>query len=123
APQRALRDRDVFALLYAGAFAVTLPVCLLRTHFAALPLNPTNLGILVYLGVVASGLGFFLWNRGATQVSSGTLAAMNNAKIALAVACSILVFGETANLTRLVVGGGVMALAVLLAERKTRPVD
>lgn len=117
---RALRDRDIFALLYAGAFAVTLPVSLARTAFATLPLNTSNVSILLYLGVVASGLGFFLWNRGATQVSSGTLAAMNNAKIPLAVACSLFVFGETAHVPRLLLGGGIMTVAVLLAERKKR---
>ena len=119
--QPALRDRDIFGLLYAGAFAVTLPVCLLRTHFAALPLTPTNLSVLLYLGVAASGVGFFLWNRGATQVSAGTLAAMNNAKIPLGIAVSLLVFGETADLPRLLVGGALMAIAVWVAEGRARP--
>lgn len=115
----ALRDRDVFGLLYAGAFAVTLPATLLHTNFAALPLTATNLGILLYLGIAASGLGFFLWNLGATRVRTGTLAAMNNAKIPLAVACSLLVFGESANLPRLLIGGALMVIAVWIAERKT----
>jgi drug/metabolite transporter (DMT)-like permease len=115
-----LRDRDIFGLLYAGAFAVTLPVCLLRTNFAALPLNSTNLGILLYLGIAASGIGFFLWNLGATQVSAGTLAVMNNAKIPLGIAVSLLVFGETADIPRLLLGGALMALAVWMAEGRAR---
>ncbi|HEX2851789.1 MAG TPA: EamA family transporter [Opitutaceae bacterium] len=119
-PQHAaLRDRDVFGLLYAGALVLTLPVCLVRSNFSALSFTPTNLGILLYLGVVASGLGFFLWNKGATRVGSGTLAAMNNAKIPLAVAVSLLVFGEQADLPRLLVGGAVLLGAVWLAERNT----
>ena len=69
------------------------------------------------LGVAASGLGFFLWNRGATRVSAGTLAAMNNVKIPLAVACSLVVFGEQADLPRLFLGGGLMASAVWLAQK------
>ena len=43
---------------------------------------------------------------------------MNNAKIPLAVAVSLLVFGEKADLTRLALGGTVLGLAVWLAERK-----
>jgi drug/metabolite transporter (DMT)-like permease len=122
APQHcALRDRDVFGLLYVGALAVALPATLLRTNFAALPLTAKNVSILLYLGIVASGLGFFLWNRGATQVSSGTLAAMNNAKIPLAVACSLLVFGETADLPRLVLGGALMGLAVWVGSSRDNP--
>ena len=113
-----IRDRDVFGLLYAGAFAVSLPFSLLRTHFTALTLTLPNVAILLYLGVAASGVGFFLWNRGATQVSAGTLAAMNNAKIPLAVACSLVVFGEQAELTRLFCGGALMAGAVWLARRQ-----
>ncbi len=110
-----LVDLHVFALLYAGAFAVTLPIALAHTDFATFGLNPTQTLTLLYLGVLASGLGFFLWNLGAIRVPSGTLAVMNNAKIPLMVACSLLVFGESANLPRLFVGGGLMALAVWLA--------
>jgi hypothetical protein len=44
---------------------------------------------------------------------------MNNAKIPLAVAVSLLVFGETADLTRLAIGGVVLGVAVWLAERRS----
>jgi drug/metabolite transporter (DMT)-like permease len=113
----ALRDRDVFGVLYLGAFLVTLPVTLFRTDFSALALTAKNLEILAYLGVVASALGFFLWNLGATRVSAGTLAAMNNAKVPLGVACSLIVFHESANLPRLLIGGALMIAAVWLSER------
>ena len=119
AQQPSLRDGEVFGLLYVGAFLVTLPVTLLRTHFDQLALTRTNLEILCYLGIVASGVGFFLWNLGATRVSAGTLAAMNNAKVPLGVACSLLVFGEQANIPRLLCGGALMALAVWIAERRS----
>ena len=117
---RALRDRDVFGLLYAGALAVTLPATLVHSDFAALPLTAKNLAILLYLGLVASGLGFFLWNLGATRVRTGTLAVMNNAKIPLAVACSLLVFGETADLVRVTCGGMLMVFGVWIAEGGTK---
>ncbi|MSU69372.1 MAG: EamA family transporter [Opitutaceae bacterium] len=113
-----LRDRDIFGLLYAGAFAVTLAVTLTHVNFASVSLTPKQAGTLLYLGAVASGLGFFLWNVGATRVSAGTLAVMNNAKIPLAVACSLLFFGESTDLPRLLIGGGMMLLAVRLAARR-----
>jgi drug/metabolite transporter (DMT)-like permease len=109
----ALRDRDVFGLLYAGAFIVTLVVLLQED--ATINLNGTQLLVLGYLGVIASGVGFFLWNRGAMQVNPGVLAAMNNAKIPLAVACSLLIFREHADVPRLLIGGAVMAGAVWVA--------
>jgi drug/metabolite transporter (DMT)-like permease len=114
----AQRDRDIFALLFAGAFVATLPLALPHLGTAASAITPTQTGTLLYLGIVASGVGFFLWNLGATRVSAGTLAVMNNAKIPLAVACSLLFFGESADLPRLLVGGGLMVVAVVLAERR-----
>ncbi len=112
-----LRDRDIFALLYAGAFAVTLPALLMKTGLTV-TLSSVHLVTLLYLGTIASGLGFFLWNLGATRVNSGTLAVMNNAKVPLAVVCSLLFFGESANLVRLVVSLVIFGAALWLAEKR-----
>lgn len=48
-------------------------------------------------------------------MNAGALAAFNNAKIPLGIACSILVFGEHADLPKLIAGGAVMALGVWTA--------
>ena len=112
-----LRDRDIFALPYAGAFVVALTVMFLKPSFSV-TLEGTHLLTLAYLGAIASGLGFFLWNKGATQVSAGTLAVMNNAKVPLAIACSLLFFGESADLPRLTLSLVILAAAVWLAEKR-----
>lgn len=109
----ALRDRDGFALLYGGAFAVALAALLARD--VPMTLTPAQLGTLLYLGILASGMGFFLWNVGATRVSAGTLAVMNNAKVPLTVAVSLLFFGEQASLPGLLASLAVMGAAVWLA--------
>jgi drug/metabolite transporter (DMT)-like permease len=111
------RDRDIFALLYAGAFAVTLAAVFMKDGHSV-TLTTAQLLTLLYLGVVASGLGFFLWNIGATRVNAGTLAVMNNAKVPLAVACSLLFFGESADLPRLVVSLALLGTALWLAEKR-----
>lgn len=116
--QPALRDHQVFALLYLGAFAVALAA--LAPRGFALTLTTAHLWTLAYLGLLASGAGFFLWNRGATQVSAGTLAVMNNAKVPLAVACALIFFGEQADLPRLLLSLAVLGAAVRLAERRAR---
>jgi drug/metabolite transporter (DMT)-like permease len=72
---------------------------------------------LLYLGVVASGLSFFLWNVGARKVDAGALAIFNDLKIPLAVIVSLLFFGEQTNLLQLSVGGAIMLAALLLNER------
>lgn len=110
-----VKDREVFAVLYAGGTAVSLAVMLV--HGASLTFNGRQLWTLVYLGTLASGLGFFLWNVGATRVSAGQLAVMNNAKVPLMVACSFLIFGEHAEPVRLVASFGLLGVAVWLADR------
>ncbi len=112
-----LNDRDIFALLYLGAFVTALCGMLLKQPITV-TLSGTHSVVLLYLGVIASGAGFFLWNIGATRVGSGTLAVMNNAKIPLAVACSLLFFGETADLPRLALSLGLLITAVWLAEKR-----
>jgi len=77
---------------------------------------------LVYLGAVASGLGFFLWNVGARKVNGGTLAVFNDLKIPLAVAVSLIFFGEKASLPHLLIGGTVVVAALLLNEWGVRRV-
>lgn len=111
----ALKDREIFALLYAGAVVVAVTALLGRG--VSFNLTVSQLWTLVYLGVVASGVGFFLWNKGAVQVKGGTLAVMNNLKVPLAVACALFFFGESANLPRLVASLLVLGAAVWLAEK------
>jgi drug/metabolite transporter (DMT)-like permease len=81
--------------------------------------------VLTYLGVVASGLGFFLWNKGATLCRAGTLAAFNNAVVPLAMACSLFIFGEGSGLEggailRLIIGSALIITAVTLAEKTAK---
>ncbi len=116
------RDRDLFALLYLGAVLLTLPVSLARNGPTLPALSETHLWTLLYLGLLASGVCFFWWNLGATRVNAGTLAVFNNVKVPLGVACSLLFFGEHADVTRLALGGAVMAAAVWIAESRPRRV-
>lgn len=111
-----LRDASIFALPYAGAFILALSVMLVRD--VSVTLNEKQLMTLLYLGVLSSGVAFFLWNVGATKVGAGTAAAMNNAKIPLSIACSLLFFGESADLPRLAVSLVLLGAAVWLAERR-----
>ena len=111
-----LRDHEGFAYLYLGAAAVTTLVAAWSVDLSTVTLTPEQGLALLYLGLLASGVCFFLWNLGARRTRPGTLAVFNNAKIPLAVACSLLFFGEHANLLRLLAGGGLMLAALILNE-------
>jgi drug/metabolite transporter (DMT)-like permease len=110
-------DHAVFGWLYLGALAVTALTSLARPAWGAFHPTWAQWGVLAYLGVLSSALCFFWWNRGATRVNAGTLAALNNAKVPLGIACSLLFFHEHADFGRLLLGGGLLVVAVLLAEK------
>ncbi len=113
-------DAGVFAWLYSGAVLLAVPLCLLKSP-ALLPiLSLKQWGVVLYLGVIASGLGFFLWNVGATRVGTAALAVLNDAKIPLAVLVSLVVFGERVALLRLGVGSGLIVLAAVWGSRNER---
>ncbi len=114
---RAFDEPSMFGWLYLGAVAITVPFT-----FASLPANASRLTVhevwvLLYLGVIASGLGFFLWNRGATRVSASVLAVMNNVKTPLGVLVSLLLFGESVQLVRLGIGTALIVCGTLFAQR------
>jgi len=113
-------DASVFAFLFGGALLLALAVSLTQTNWHAFAPTPEQWLILAYLGAVASGVCFFLWNFGAARVNAGILAAFNNAKIPLGIAASIVVFGEQADLGLLLLGLGLMALGVWIAGTEPR---
>ena len=108
-------DVQLMGILYAGAALVTVAMAAPLVELAKVALaTPSQFLVLAYLGLVASGLGFFLFNAGARKVEVGTLAVFNNAKVPLAILASALVFHEPVAWLRLAAGGGVLALALLL---------
>ncbi|MCU6224070.1 carboxylate/amino acid/amine transporter [Morganella morganii] len=73
-----LVQRTAFSWFYLGACVVALAGWLLFGNFAKMPSTQFQWGVLLWLGIGASGIGYFMWNYGATQVDAGTLAIMNN---------------------------------------------
>src|SRR5690606_37526749 len=60
-----------FGFFFIGALLVALPAWLVLGDAQRLPQTLVHWSVLGWLGLVASGLGFFFWNRGATQVDAG----------------------------------------------------
>ena len=71
----------------------------------------------MYLGIIASGLCFYLWNSGSKQVSPATLAVMNNGYIPVAVIASIVLFSEEADLVRLLIGGALILMSIYISYK------
>jgi drug/metabolite transporter (DMT)-like permease len=111
-----LKDHEVFGALYLGAAVITALATLIFTPLGSLTLTAKQIWTLVYLGIFASGICFFLWNLGARKVNAGALAIFNDFKIPLAVAISLLVFGEQTNLLNLLVGGLIIVASLVVNE-------
>jgi len=118
-------DSSVFGFLYLGAAVFASIATLLISQQPPIPINatPTQWFVLVYMGFIASGLGFFFWNKGGTQTSVGVLATFNNAVVPLAMFASLFVFGEAKGgspeeLIRLAIGSLFIVTALFIAKRK-----
>jgi drug/metabolite transporter (DMT)-like permease len=120
-------EREVFATLYGAALILTglanLMLVDLRAAVQATWTTPGATLALLYSGIVASGLAFFLWNRGATQAQPSVLAVLNNLKAPLAMAVAVLVFREQTDITQLLTGFSILALGLGTAAWIERPVN
>ena len=121
-------DSAIFALLTLGGTICAGLFSLALADKASLAITSTQWVSILYLGLVASGLGFFLWNKGATKTNPGTLAAFNNAVVPLAMLFSLFIFGEinqikSEQLIRLVIGGLFIASAVLFTTQSNKSIN
>jgi drug/metabolite transporter (DMT)-like permease len=105
------------AWMYLGAALFASLVSFPQLDWVNIVISDEQIMVLLYLGVIASGLCFYLWNSGSKQVSPATLAVMNNGYIPVAVIASIVLFSEEADFVRLIVGGGLILLSIVLSYR------
>lgn len=108
---------EIFGFLYLGAILFSGVAMSTTVSWNNLSLTMSQIIVLAYLGIVATGLASFLWNYGATKVSAGSLAVFNNAKIPLAVFVALTFFGESTDLIRLSLGGGLILISIFVIEK------
>ncbi|GLT14697.1 carboxylate/amino acid/amine transporter [Vibrio algivorus] len=111
-----ISQRTVFGYFYIGAFVVASIAFALMGNTDKLPTTNLQWGILTYLGLIASGLGYFLWNKGACLVNAGALAVMNNALVPAGLIVNIVIWNRDVDLTRLLLGGAVIMLSLWVNE-------
>ena len=107
----------VFGCFYLGALVIALPAWWLLGQ-PQYPTSGLQWGILLWLGIGASGLGYFLWNKGATLVSSGVLAIMNNALIPAGLLVNLVLWGKDTDLFRLSLGALLMLASLWVCQRQ-----
>jgi drug/metabolite transporter (DMT)-like permease len=120
-----IRDHEIFAALYCGgAILAAIPVAMSAGMLNAIAaLTPTQVATILYLGLIPSGIAFFLWNMGVRRSREGAAAVLNNAKVPLAILVSWLVFEASPTneqLVRTIVALALMAVALWLAQTGKR---
>ena len=111
-----LSQHTIFGYFYLGALCVAVIAFSLLGNIERMPTTNTQWGVLIYLGIIASGLGYFGWNKGATLVNAGALAAMNNALVPAGLIVNMVIWNRDADLTRLAMGGSVIMLSLWFNE-------
>lgn len=101
-----------FGYFFVGALLVALPGWMLLGNPAKLPSTDVQWLVLLFMGLLATALGQFWWNKGATLVDGGTLAVMNNLHVPVGLLINLLIWNEHADLARLALGGGVIVASL-----------
>jgi len=104
------------AWMYLGAVVITVAAAAVWGEAPRATPPAADLLALLYLGLIPSGLAFWMWNRGAARAAPGALAVANNLKIPLAVGVAWVVFGESAPYVRVLAGLAVVALGLALVR-------
>ncbi|NIJ45272.1 carboxylate/amino acid/amine transporter [Wenyingzhuangia heitensis] len=106
----------IFGLFFIGAFLVALIAFFIMGSTEKIPTTIVQWGILIYLGAVASGLCYFLWNKGVVMVNTGSLAIMNNALIPLGLIVNLVIWNKEADLMKILIGGSLIFASLALNE-------
>lgn len=107
-----------FAYFYIGALIFTTVGFLSSDVKTPLPNDIAIWLLIIWMGVGASGLGFYFWDKGSLFVSSGTLAVMNNLVIPLGLMVEILFFGQALNSETYLIGTLIIVVSILVSLRK-----
>ncbi len=117
----ALKDQNIYALLFLGALLVAVIATTMFSGWSSAQIiSGAQISVLAYLGAVASGICFFLWNKGGVTTNTATLAVFNNLKSPLAIVISLVFFNESTDVPRLIMGLGLICVALYMAERHAR---
>ncbi|MDV5354286.1 carboxylate/amino acid/amine transporter [Enterobacter asburiae] len=118
---RPMPQHNAFAWFYLGAFVVAAIAWLVMGNPQKLPTTTLQWGVLVWLGVVASGLGYFMWNYGATQVDAGTLGIMNNVHVPAGLLVNLALWQEQPHWPSFIIGGAVIMASLWVHRRWVAP--
>ncbi|GLR07373.1 membrane protein [Mixta theicola] len=117
---RPMPQHTAFSWFYMGAVLIAIIAWLLWGNPQKLPTTHLQWGILLWLGIAASGLGYFMWNYGATQVDAGTLGIMNNMHVPAGLLVNLAIWQEQPDWPPFIIGGGLIIASLWIHRRWVR---
>ncbi|WP_049005110.1 carboxylate/amino acid/amine transporter [Enterobacter cloacae] len=118
---RPMLQHNAFAWFYMGAAIVAVAAWFMLGNPQKLPTTTVQWSVLVWLGVVASGLGYFMWNYGATQVDAGTLGIMNNVHVPAGLLVNLAIWQQQPHWPSFLIGGTVILASLWVHRRWVAP--
>ena len=107
-----------FGYFYFGAIIIASLGSLIMIDSLSYPKSTTQWILVLWLGAIASGLGYYFWNRGSVLVNNGTLAVMNNLVIPLGLFIEIAFFSKLINVTNYIIGALIILSSIYFSLRK-----
>ncbi|MFU9137507.1 carboxylate/amino acid/amine transporter [Erwinia tasmaniensis] len=114
---RPVPQHTAFSWFYLGAAAIAVAAWFLWGNPHRLPTTSFQWGILIWLGVVASGLGYFMWNYGATQVDAGTLGIMNNMHVPAGLLVNLVIWQRQPHWPSFLIGAAVICVSLWVHKK------
>jgi len=112
-----IAQQNIFGYFHFGALLFSIPMFLLLGNMQKITPDFTQWTVLLWLGIVASGLGYFLWNKGGCEVDVGILAIMNNALIPAALVVNLLLWNKPMNYLGFSIGTFFILLSLWVHKR------
>lgn len=109
-----------YALFFFGALLVSAFAALLFADWSRQPSSAVHWGVLLWLGLVASGIGYLGWSMASKKVNIAQLATMNNMLIPAGLLVNFLFWGAQLAWLPLLIGGAVITAGVAIASRSER---
>ncbi len=113
----------IFGYFHFGALTISVITFAMFGNFEKMSPSLFEWEILFWLGIVASGLGYYLWNKGACQVDAGVLAIMNNVLVPAGLVVNIAIWGKEVNYLNLSIGGSLIMLSLILHYMIMKKID
>ncbi|WP_026318067.1 EamA family transporter [Algicola sagamiensis] len=112
---------QVFSYFFLGALCISLFATICFANWEKLPQNHFQWGVLLWLGIVASGVGYLCWNLGCRRTSTSNIAVMNNVLIPAGIIVNVVLWHKDAQWQSLILGSGLLMLSLyfsFLAQKK-----